>query len=62
MFRDIKIGGYKLKDTNIYSNRLISLILIIFNQKLLKDLLITVTAIHPYSQVETSRSKLGISP
>lgn len=62
MFRDIKIGGYKLEDTNVSSNSLISLILIIFNQKLAKGLLIPMTAIHPYSQVEISRSKLGISP
>ncbi|OYD90154.1 hypothetical protein CDG76_33000 [Nostoc sp. 'Peltigera membranacea cyanobiont' 210A] len=62
MFRDIKIGGYKLEDTNVSGNRLISLILIIFNQKLVKDLLATMTAIYPYSQVEASRNKLGISP
>lgn len=62
MFRDFQSGGYKLEDMNVSGNRLISLILIIFNQKLIQGLLTTMTAIHPYSQVETSRSKLGISP
>lgn len=62
MFQDFKSGGYKLEETNASGNRLISLILIIFNQKLAQGLLTTMIAIHPYSQVETSRSKLGISP
>ncbi len=62
MFQDFKSGGYKLEDTNVSGNRLISLIFIILNQKLIQGFLITMTAIHPYSQVETSRSKLGISP
>ncbi len=30
MFRDFKSGGYKLEDTNVSGDRLISLILIIF--------------------------------